>query len=81
MKCLVTHPPLTKTQHPTNVKLRPTASDPTASKYQVSPEFGPDKTNTWSFPPEEDGWMHAHNAIRGELLILTETVCLLEGQG
>jgi hypothetical protein len=51
--------------------------DPTASEYQVSPEFCPDKTSTWSFPPEEDGWTYAHNAIRGELKILKETVSSL----
>lgn len=37
------------------------------AKYQADPKFGPDKESTWPFPKEHDGWMHAHNAIRGEI--------------
>lgn len=29
--------------------------------------FPPNKESTWTYQKEEDGWMHAHNAIRMEL--------------
>ena len=32
-----------------------TAFDPTDKKYQVSPEFPPDKESSWPFPAENDG--------------------------
>jgi hypothetical protein len=31
--------------------------DATDLKYQVSEDFKPDKTSTWDFPVEKDGWM------------------------
>jgi hemerythrin-like domain-containing protein len=36
-------------------------------KYQADKAFQPDKESTWKFPKEHDGWVHAHNTIRGEL--------------
>jgi hemerythrin-like domain-containing protein len=36
-------------------------------KYQADKAFQPDKESTWKFPKENDGWVHAHNTIRGEL--------------
>lgn len=39
-------------------------------KYQVSKDFAPDKESTWSFPPERDGWLLAHNSVRGEVVDL-----------
>lgn len=29
--------------------------------------YPPSKESTWKHPASEDGWMHAHNALRGEL--------------
>ena len=43
------------------------AIDAKDSKYQVSEEFAPDKADSWAFSVETDGWMVAHNAIRGEI--------------
>jgi|ERR1719437_80619 len=36
-------------------------------KYQVSSDFKPDKESTYPTSMAEDGWMHAHNAIRAEI--------------
>eukprot|EP00930_Biecheleria_cincta_P025791 TRINITY_DN1829_c0_g1_i3.p1 TRINITY_DN1829_c0_g1~~TRINITY_DN1829_c0_g1_i3.p1 ORF type:complete len:318 (-),score=54.86 TRINITY_DN1829_c0_g1_i3:234-1136(-) len=36
-------------------------------KWQADPQFSPDKESSWSYPKEKDGWMLAHNAIRGEV--------------
>jgi len=44
------------------------------AKWQVSPNFAPDKESTWKGPKEEDGWFHAHNAIRGEIRDLIDGV-------
>jgi len=35
--------------------------------FQADPAHQPDKESTWVFPPEEDGWVKAHNAIRQEI--------------
>ncbi len=37
------------------------------SKWQVSDSFKPDKERLWHYPPENDGWVHAHNMIRQEV--------------
>lgn len=50
----------------------------TDKKYQVSAEFEPDKEPTWHFPPQNDGWAHAHNAIRGELSAIRELLIAIE---
>lgn len=47
-----------------------TKFDPTDAKYQLTEEFKPDKEETWTHPPEADGWVHAHNYIRKELDLL-----------
>lgn len=36
-------------------------------KWQADTAFAPDKESSWTYGAETDGWMHAHNAIRGEL--------------
>jgi hypothetical protein len=36
-------------------------------QWQVSQSHAPDNGGTWSFPPERDGWVLAHNALRGEV--------------
>ena len=46
--------------------------DPTDPQYQVIDDFKPDKESTWPYPPERDGWVLAHNAIRGEMKAFRE---------
>lgn len=48
------------------------AFNPCDRVYQVSQEFKPDKSKTWPYPAEEDGWFHAHNALRRELQMLED---------
>lgn len=36
-------------------------------KWKVSSEFEPIHESTYSFPPEKDGWVLAHNSIRAEV--------------
>lgn len=45
------------------------ARDP---KFQLNDQFKPDKEALWSYPKEEDGWVHAHNALRYEIRSLIE---------
>lgn len=54
--------------------------DPTDLKYQADKEFAPDKDKEWQYPPQNDGWFHAHNAIRGELLMIQECCESLQKQ-
>lgn len=42
--------------------------------YQLSAQFPPDKSASYPFPPEEDLWIHGHNAIRGEMHDLRESL-------
>ena len=51
-----------------------TKFDATDSKYQLKDEFKPDKEKLWPYPIEEDGWVHAHNALRYEIRELIEAV-------
>jgi hypothetical protein len=51
-----------------------TKFDATDSKYQLKDEFKPDKEKLWPYPKEEDGWVHAHNALRFEIRELIEAV-------
>lgn len=46
--------------------------NPTDLEYQAKKEFPPDKESLWNFPPDNDGWMHAHNMIRAELKLFEE---------
>jgi len=43
-------------------------SDP---QWQVTEEHKPDKESTWKHSLEQDGWVHAHNSLRGEIQDLT----------
>ena len=43
------------------------AFDPLDKKYQKLTSFPPDKTDTWPYPVEQDGWTLAHNGIRMEV--------------
>jgi hypothetical protein len=38
--------------------------DATDLKYQVSEDYKPDKTSTWKFPEEKDGWVLGKYAQR-----------------
>lgn len=54
--------------------------DPTDLKYQADKKFAPDKESQWNHPAEHDGWVHAHNAIRGELRMIQEIFESLQKQ-
>jgi hemerythrin-like domain-containing protein len=54
--------------------------DTTDKKYQASAEFKPDKESTWTFPSQHDGWVHAHNALRGELTAVREALVAVENR-
>lgn len=54
--------------------------DPTDLKYQADKAFGPDKESQWNHPADHDGWVHAHNAIRGELQMIQESLESLQKQ-
>eukprot|EP00815_Leptocylindrus_aporus_P006649 CAMPEP_0116060602 /NCGR_PEP_ID=MMETSP0322-20121206/6518_1 /TAXON_ID=163516 /ORGANISM="Leptocylindrus danicus var. apora, Strain B651" /LENGTH=218 /DNA_ID=CAMNT_0003545263 /DNA_START=77 /DNA_END=733 /DNA_ORIENTATION=+ len=58
-----------------------TAFDPTDKKYQVSPEFPPDKESSWPFPAEKDGWMGAHNALRKEMTDIVNALNAVKSRG
>eukprot|EP00815_Leptocylindrus_aporus_P004860 CAMPEP_0116060754 /NCGR_PEP_ID=MMETSP0322-20121206/6616_1 /TAXON_ID=163516 /ORGANISM="Leptocylindrus danicus var. apora, Strain B651" /LENGTH=239 /DNA_ID=CAMNT_0003545459 /DNA_START=107 /DNA_END=823 /DNA_ORIENTATION=+ len=58
-----------------------TAFDPTDKKYQVSPEFPPDKESSWPFPAENDGWMGAHNALRKEMTDIVNALNAVKSRG
>jgi len=38
-----------------------------AANWQVSPLHSPDKTSTWTYGIDMDGWTLAHDALRGEV--------------
>jgi hemerythrin-like domain-containing protein len=48
--------------------------------YQATPTYLPDKESTWSFPAYKDGWVHAHNALRGEMTDIKDTLIAIEGR-
>jgi hypothetical protein len=41
--------------------------DPMEPSYQVQPKYRPDKSSTWTYGLDADGWMIAHDALRGEV--------------
>lgn len=41
--------------------------DTTDLAYQADPAFKPDKADLWKTPEANDGWVHAHNAVRFEI--------------
>mmetsp|Transcript_8141 Transcript_8141/g.9483 ORF Transcript_8141/g.9483 Transcript_8141/m.9483 type:complete len:260 (+) Transcript_8141:73-852(+) len=41
--------------------------DPMDTKWQANPQCKPDKGSEWNHTMEEDGWIHAHNSLRGEI--------------
>lgn len=51
--------------------------DVTDLQYQADPQFAPDKEELWTHPPEKDGWVLAHNAIRFELASLRKALAKL----
>jgi hemerythrin-like domain-containing protein len=52
--------------------------DATDKKYQVSAQYEADKESTWKYPAQNDGWVHAHNALRGELSMIREVLVTME---
>lgn len=57
------------------------AFDPKDKKYQVSEAFPPDKEETWPFPKEKDGWMLAHDSLRGEVTDMKEALAEVAKRG
>jgi hemerythrin-like domain-containing protein len=55
--------------------------DATDKKFQVSDEFPPDKESMWHYPADQDGWMHAHNAIRREIKLMIEALEAMKERG
>jgi hypothetical protein len=58
-----------------------TSFDPTSPEYQIGKQYLPDKEATWPFPKEEDGWIHAHNALRGQMQMLREALETIRSRG
>jgi hemerythrin-like domain-containing protein len=58
-----------------------TSFDPTDPKYQLTPEFLPDKESTWSYPKEDDGWVISHNALEGEIGMFLEALANIDSKG
>jgi hemerythrin-like domain-containing protein len=59
----------------------PALFNPTDKKYQVSEDFPPNKESAWPHPKEDDGWMHAHNALRMEMKEMVECVQAASSRG
>ena len=55
--------------------------DPTDKKYQKLSECPPDKEVLRKFPPEREGWVVAHNSIRGEIKDLKECLEIQKNRG
>jgi hemerythrin-like domain-containing protein len=55
--------------------------NPTSSEYQINSQYLPDKEKTWPFPPEKDGWVVAHNALRGEMQMINEALQAIQKRG
>ena len=53
----------------------PNIADPTT--YQKDAAFPPDKLALWKHPMDEDGWVHAHNSLRGEIGVMREVLTKL----
>jgi len=51
--------------------------DATCPSYQVDAAHAPDKQSLWDYPMEDDGWTHAHNAIRYELAAMSGVLAKL----
>jgi len=50
------------------------AFNPKDPKFQLHAQFKPDKEESWPYPAERDGWVHAHNSIRDEIRNLIAAV-------
>eukprot|EP00980_Cylindrotheca_fusiformis_P019518 scaffold6758_cov60-Cylindrotheca_fusiformis.AAC.1 len=55
--------------------------DPLDKKWQLSPDFPPDKLATWSHPIEDDGWVRAHNSLRAEMVQMIEALEAIHSRG
>ena len=49
-------------------------------KWQADPDRGPTKGSLWNHSENEDGWMHAHNCIRGEIRDIVEAFRSIENK-
>ena len=52
--------------------------DTADAKWQVDSKYAPDKSSSWTHPIQDDGWMHAHNALRRELEDILKAVSKLK---
>eukprot|EP00934_Nitzschia_sp_Nitz4_P009039 Nitzschia sp. Nitz4//scaffold13_size275219//12266//12988//NITZ4_000835-RA/size275219-processed-gene-0.71-mRNA-1//1//CDS//3329535897//9029//frame0 len=52
-----------------------------ASSYKVSDEFPPNKESTWTYPANESGWVHSHNALREEMKQLQQAFQAIRSRG
>ena len=53
---------------------------PTDPIYQVTDQYKPDKENEWTYPPERDGWVLAHNSLRGEMRLMREALLAMKAR-
>jgi len=51
--------------------LRTKPVDTSKPEFQAEPSFAADKESLWKYPPWDDGWIRAHNAVRAELQQMT----------
>lgn len=58
-----------------------TKINPTSPEYQLNNKFPPDKEKSWPYPPERDGWVHANNALRGEVRMMKEALQAINSRG
>jgi hypothetical protein len=54
--------------------------DPTSIQYQISKQYVPNKESTWPYPAQEDGWFHAHNALRGQMQMIHDALQTIQSR-
>ncbi|CAB9528391.1 expressed unknown protein [Seminavis robusta] len=54
--------------------------DTTDLQFQVDKAFAPDKESHWKYPKDHDGWVHAHNTIRGDLQTAEDCFQAIQGR-
>lgn len=50
------------------------------AKYQLSPDYPPDKESSWHYPPEADGWCAVHKALKGEIALFAEAFAAIKSR-
>lgn len=53
---------------------------PTDPRYTVNDQYPPNKEATWPYPAEKCGWMMVHNALRGEIIQLQDTLAAIKAR-